>query len=265
MIPLRYTSFLFNGRRMLFALLLGAVHVVQAGSPTTVEVKKFLDEAMGEPVTVQKTFPAPMELTGVVVNTSRAENIVLYVDKNLRHFIVGMLFDDKGQNLTAGYIEQNMPNVALEAAMSQLEKLPSVEEGNANAPLLYVVADPNCPYCKQLHDIADRDLREGRVRIRWVLTSTLGHDGKSEAIYSIDKRIPGQGAEMLRQYYMGMGDEKPEYDEDGARSVAKANRYFQDMGIKGTPFIMYRTRSGNISMHMGAPEKKVFEQIVSTL
>jgi len=190
---------------------------------------------------------------------------VIYVDETLQHFIVGMIFDGNGQNLTAEYVQENMPEATLEAAMSRLEGLPYIEEGKTNAPIIYVVADPNCPYCKALHDQSEIDLREGRLRIRWVLTSTLGHDGKSEFIYTVESRYPGRGAEILRQYYQGVGEKEPEYEETGAKSVAEANRFFNEMRIKGTPFLMFRTRSGNISMHMGAPSEREYRRIVSTL
>ncbi len=232
---------------------------------TAVQANDYLNKAMGEPVTVKETFPAPMGLTGVVVNTRQAQNIVLYVDQAMEHFIVGMIFDAQGNNLTAQYVTKNLPDSALDAAMAQVEALPHIEEGNPNAPVLYVFADPNCPYCAKLHDMIDGDLRDGKVRVRWILTSALGHDGKAEAIYTLDQRMPGQGAEMLRQYYKGVGEKAPEYDEQGAQAVADANRYFNDMGLKGTPFLMYRTRSGTIGTHRGVPDENTFSQIVSVL
>ena len=236
-----------------------------AGALSVVQANDFLNKAMGEPVTVKKTFSAPMGLTGVVVNTHQAQDIVLYVDQAMAHFFVGMIFDAQGNNLTAQYVTKNMPDSALDAAMAQVEALPHIEEGNPNAPVLYVFADPNCPYCAKLHEMIDSDLRDGKLRVRWILTSSLGHDGKAEAIYTLDQRMPGQGAEMLRQYYKGVGEKAPEYDEQGAQAVADANRYFNDMGLKGTPFLMYRTQSGTIGTHMGVPDDNTFAQIVSVL
>ena len=232
---------------------------------TAVQANEFLNRAMGESVSVKETFAAPMGLTGVVVNTSQVKNIVMYVDEAMRHFIVGMIFDAEGRNLTAQYVTKNMPDSALDAVVSQLEAMQYIEEGHPNAPLVYVFADPNCPYCAKLHEMVDRDLRDGKLRIRWILTSSLGHDGKAEAVYSLNKRMSGQGAEMLRQYYKGIGEKSPEYDEYGAKAVAEANRYFNDMGLKGTPFLMYRTRSGSVGTHMGLPDENTYRQIVSVL
>lgn len=133
--------------------------------------------AEGKGVKFQDKFDAPGGLQGFVLSAATGERRIYYVTPDGKHAILGILFDQNLENVTAVHQRTYMnvleflstsrvdPAKTAGTALDLAMRSPSAFSEGKGADL-YVVFDSECAPCARLH----RDTRShlDRIRIHWI-------------------------------------------------------------------------------------------------
>ncbi len=133
--------------------------------------------------------------------------------------------------------------------------------GSQSAPTtIYMVADPNCPYCHQTWDYLKSYVQAGSVKVRIVMIAFLqGSDEKAREIMLSAR--PG-----LRYLESDGGrNVRIESDTNSAQWKAMAGHLLNNInfakrfGISATPFLAYTDADGQFYSSPGVPENGAFD------
>ncbi|MDX2027622.1 MAG: hypothetical protein SFW62_03185 [Alphaproteobacteria bacterium] len=208
---------------------------------------------------------------------------VLYTTPDQKSFVVGALFDQEGQNVTveqtktlmsgnkellallmdpgtkAGDMPGAKPGEATtkdlspgEQLMQELQsKASGVNIGNAQAPLLFMVVDPNCSHCQATWRALRSSVVDARVVQLRLIPIGRDADGEKRAAQMIqvpdvvaawDKYIAGDKTQLA-----GNADSK-------FLEAVRANRALTERwSITQTPYLAYRGKDGKVKILQGEP------------
>jgi len=211
---------------------------------------------MAKGVKIVQSFPSASGLKAIIADNGK-EKRLFYVTPDGKSLVVGMVFDTAGENVTtadmsrAGVTDvggaKTLTDAQLESIWARLEKLSYVPEGNGKKTI-YVLFDPNCPYCHRLWTSVRSAVAAGNVQIRWLPVAILKESSKGlgAAIYAA--RSPSQAlADMVNRQL------QPAAITDAANKKMAYNLLLlRDTGYTGVPTIIYRD-NGKIRTAMGAP------------
>lgn len=129
--------------------------------------------------------------------------------------------------------------------------------GSSTAPVtLYMVADPNCPYCHATWEYIRPFITSQQVKVRIIMIAFLeGSDAKAREIMA----SPRPGIRFMESNAgTTMGPDRIDPNSKEYAAVTEHlnnNRKFTDkFGITGTPFLAYKDRQGQFYLSKGLPE-----------
>ncbi|GAB2181048.1 DsbC family protein [Denitratisoma sp. agr-D3] len=198
------------------ALALTSLQALADGSEAAIK-KSFEDRLK---IKVDKVGKAPIAGLYEVV----AEGQIFYTDEKAGYFLHGNLFDIKTmKNLTA---EKKFAMLPLDLAIKTVR--------GSGKNVLVTFEDPNCGYCKKLA----KDLAKVKdVTIYTFLYAVLGDDSvtKSRAIWCAADRSKAWNDWMVSGTAPAAAGAKCDADA----VLEKVSNLGQQMGVRGTPFLMF--------------------------
>ncbi|WP_457623788.1 DsbC family protein [Persephonella sp.] len=196
--------------------------------------------------------------------------IPIYVDCDMKYLISGEIIDIEGKrSLTKEKAMELAKNMA-EKKAKQLEKIlgqeragklfeilgpritsiklvdvkdipgNTVRYGNKNAKYtIYVVSDPDCPYCRKFHKEMKEVLKKAKdVKFEIILFPLAFHkDAKKKAITVLCEKDPKKRTELLDKSMKGSIPVKK--CEEGEKTVKDNLKFGELNGIRGTPAIIF--------------------------
>lgn len=201
---------------------------------------------------------------------------IYYTTADGKHLLIGALIDGQGANVTKALkgslgLAENTPALApvqpmvdLNAVYAQLEEAAKVTVAG-NATELYVLYEPNCPYCARLHHA----LADSAATVHYVPVAFLAPDSvaASEVMLSLAAAEPAL-SELALDVLAGGGVSDwiakygPASGAPDARAAIAANKGIMDAaGITGTPAIIYKNAAGEIEVLKGLPSGTVLASI----
>jgi protein-disulfide isomerase len=149
--------------------------------------------------------------------------------------------------------------------MTALQTATYFDVGSQSAPLtVYMVADPNCPYCHQTWDYIKSFVQAGSVKVRIVMIAFLkGSDEKAREIMM----SPRPGLRYLESD--GGRNVKMEADQNSPQWRAMAGHLENNLNfakrfkITATPFLAYVDGDGQFYSSPGVPENGAFDAFFS--
>jgi protein-disulfide isomerase len=137
-----------------------------------------------------------------------------------------------------------------------VDKASWFDVGSATAPnLLYMVADPGCPYCHQTWDYIRPFIASNQLRVRVIMISFLkGSDPKAMEIMASSK--PGiRYLETDAGAHMGVAKIDPNSDhyKSMAGHLLNNRKFTEKFSIEGTPFLAYQDKDGQFYISKGLP------------
>jgi protein-disulfide isomerase len=137
-----------------------------------------------------------------------------------------------------------------------VDKASWFDVGSATAPtLLYMVADPGCPYCHQTWNYIRPFIASNQLRVRVVMISFLpGSDPKAMEIMASPK--PGiRYMETDAGERMGVAKIDPNSDhyKSMAGHLLNNRKFAESLSIEGTPFLGYQDKDGQFYISKGLP------------
>ena len=143
---------------------------------------------------------------------------------------------------------------AAQQVLDDLEHTFYIERGAKDAPVLWMVVDPNCTYCITAWNQIERKVLQGRIRVRLVVTATLGGSsiGKAAAILQASGPFKAWRLNALKQGLGGIREEDPTQatEEKLQRNMDFLTRH----EISGTPFLAFIDTDRLLRAYVGLPE-----------
>ncbi|HHQ43048.1 MAG TPA: thioredoxin [Chromatiales bacterium] len=140
--------------------------------------------------------------------------------------------------------------------------------------VLYVVIDPNCPYCHKLWERLRGPVERGELQVRWIIVGYLTSTslGKAAAILQAEDPV---AALRVNEEDFGFRDEDPgggieplpeEAIRDETRLALAANlALMQNNNLFGVPLAFFRAADGRGFMFEGAPPPDVLKELLSLI
>lgn len=205
---------------------------------------------------------------------------IIYTTPNSDGVIVGVLYGPSGENETSkqiGAVDYNSdPDLRAlrKAAEDQMKKNPtaqtasntpapnagspgdrlmddaehvaSISFGASDLPILYVVADPLCPYCKALwQNLATRILPQGKIQIQLIPVGIV----EMESPNLVSKILSAQDSAVAwAQFEAGnLTADGLAPSSDNGKTATEANLDFvRKWKIASVPFSFYRNKAGKV-------------------
>ena len=193
---------------------------------------------------------------------------VLYVTPDGRSTIAGVMWDATGKNLTREQVSKIDGAVAtmvvetggsktLEAA-AKADALLGVERssfgiyGDAAAPRLWMIFDPYCSYSVRAFDELKPYVAAGRIQLAIVPISILDYETNGQSTPAAESLLSRDPARMAEAW-----------DHQSFRAPAsleaptllqKNNRIAEEIGLKGTPTLVWRKADGTAGEIDGIPK-----------
>jgi thiol:disulfide interchange protein DsbG len=227
-------------------------------------------------VTVVAPLPAPGGLSAWAAYAG--ENPVsLYVTPDGKHVIAGQMFDADGANVSDAMVEKAVRQPMNDRAWGGLESSSWVADGSAKAPrTVYVFTDPNCPYCNKFWADARPWVDSQKVQLRHVLVGILAPSSPAKAAALLmDKNAAavmaayerGQAAANSKAFATGhvqlLSDQglKPvtNIPADIQKRLDANAKLMAELGLRGTPGVVWKDAKGAIQRRAGVPEDAMAE------
>ncbi len=181
---------------------------------------------------VEKISPSK-ELKGfceAVVSTGGPFKSIIYVDSKGHYALLGRLLDLRlGKDLSR---EKIMTLSRLKPAqLKKLEELVAFSVGQGTK-IVYLITDPDCPFCKRLEKTLDEFLKEGKLTVKVVLFPLERLHPKAKA-KSVALICDHKGWQELLDGYTSANQ-----CEEGKRKIEATREFLSSLGIRGTPALV---------------------------
>ncbi|KPV39439.1 hypothetical protein AN478_09700 [Thiohalorhabdus denitrificans] len=240
-------------RALTFLSLLAGMAALPACAERPEDLPPAVKAMEGQGLEVVNRFEAPGGLTGYAARAGGQE-VILYATPDGEHVLAGTMLDAQGNNLTRQQMAEHMPGPDMSDAWADLEAANWVAEGAEDPKrVAYVFTDPNCPYCNALWK-ANQPYYEEGLQVRYLPVAMLKESslGKATAILSAEDPAEAMGRHE-RSFGEGGIDPVPAPEGPEARKVHANTQLMQELGVRGTPAVFYRTGSGGVKSVSGMP------------
>jgi len=204
-------------------------------------------------MTVENKFKVSDDITGYVLKKGPEHSLVYSVGS---HVFAGVLFDDKGVNVSRIYQDKYIPQPNVNDAVADIEKLGVYVEEGTSKKEVYVFVDPSCPHCHDYYKATRNAVKNGEITIKWVTVGFLSPQSRDKAAYILsaeDKVKAMQDVEL--------GYNVPKAKNAQLRQVAINQELMQKAGVRGTPGVLYK-KNGQWVMAKGGMDPKKLAQFV---
>ncbi|NIY46488.1 thiol:disulfide interchange protein DsbG [Cedecea colo] len=208
-------------------------------------------------------FKAPGNLQGYAMQY-QGQGTTVYLTPDKQHAIMGNLVDAAGKNLSDEQVEKWVYAPMAKEMWQKLEKNHWIAAGKADAPhIVYVFADPYCPYCTQFWQKAQPWLKSGKVQLRVLMVGMLRPDSAQKAAAIMMAEDP---AKTLADYENSLGKmalKAPTTITPQITEALKNNLALMDeLGGSATPSIYYLNKEGRLQQHQGMPDDETLQAMM---
>lgn len=220
---------------ILIAICLWLLLTATAGfaqCPSTEKIAEGSKKMSPQGFEVIKVEPTPIPGICQAQVKVQGRNRLLYTDSTGTYFVVGQIIEaETGRNLTRE-ADQALNRFSPEE-MKRVEALTGFAIGQTEAAkVLYLVTDPQCPYCKKAEKVLEQMAEKGEVRVKFLLFPLDFHkDAKEQSIAVI---CDNKGLTGLHEGYNSENQ-----CADGKKKVEDTVAFLTGKGISGTPTYIF--------------------------
>ena len=193
---------------------------------------------------------------------------VLYVTPDGRSTIAGVMWDANGKNLTreqVSKIDGAVPTMVVEKegsktleAAAKTDALLGVERsafgtfGDPAAPWLWMIVDPYCGYSVRAFDELKPYVAAGRIQLAIVPISILDYETNSQSTPAAESLLSGDPARMAEAW--DHQSFRAPASQEAPALLQKNNQIAEEIGLKGTPMLVWRKADGTGGEIDGIPK-----------
>lgn len=207
------------------------------------EVERYL---MSQGAKITMTFPSESGLRAVVAERGQDRRL-FYILPDGKHMVVGTIFDATGGDVTSNDMSRASIGAAAGgdatvAADSQLWERAGqtryIAEGTGEN-VVYVIFDPNCPYCHKLWEVIRPAVASGRTQVRWIPAAILAASSKNLAAAIYESKDPARALGDLQS-----GKLTPvTVSVDVEKALDESLQLLRSTGYTGVPTVLYKNGS----------------------
>ena len=196
--------------------------------PPPKEVQKNLKKISRQNIKVLSVTPAPIKgLCEVTIQQGNRKGIT-YIDENGKYLIAGRIVELESRRDLTGERIAELNRVKL--SPSQIQKLRKYVAFSAGqGPEIFLITDPDCPFCKRAERILWDLILEKKVKVNVVFfpLEKLHPQAKRKAISMICEK---KGFDALLIPYNGT-----KTCPEGQKKVEEGIQFVKTLGVRGTP------------------------------
>ena len=214
-------------------------------------------------ITIIKSFDAPGGMKGYL-GKYQEMGVTIYVTPDGKHAISGYMYDDAGTNLSEKLFNQELYGPAGRELWQRMEKAEWILDGQKTAPrVVYVFADPYCPYCKQFWQQARPWVESGKVQIRTLMVGVIKPESPAAAAAILSAKDPAKSWHEYEQSNGKMTLALPKTIPPAImRSLNLNQKIMDDLGANATPAIYYMNEENVLQQAVGLPDAEKRETIM---
>ncbi len=214
-------------------------------------------------ITIIKSFDAPGGMKGYL-GKYQEMGVTIYVTPDGKHAISGYMYDDAGTNLSEKLFNQELYGPAGRELWKRMEKAEWILDGQKTAPrVVYVFADPYCPYCKQFWQQARPWVESGKVQIRTLMVGVIKPESPAAAAAILSAKDPAKSWHEYEQSNGKMTLALPKTIPPAImRSLNLNQKIMDDLGANATPAIYYMNDESVLQQAVGLPDAEKLKTIM---
>jgi len=214
-------------------------------------------------ITIIKSFDAPGGMKGYL-GKYQEMGVTIYVTPDGKHAISGYMYDDAGTNLSEKLFNQELYGPAGRELWQRMEKAEWILDGQKTAPrVVYVFADPYCPYCKQFWQQARPWVESGKVQIRTLMVGVIKPESPAAAAAILSAKDPAKSWHEYEQSNGKMTLALPKNIPPAImRSLNLNQKIMDDLGANATPAIYYMNEENVLQQAVGLPDAEKLKTIM---
>lgn len=209
-------------------------------------------------ITIKKAMPAPDGYKGFV-GQYEGRSIPVYLSPDGEHVLVGTLYDANGNNLTAATFRKASRPAYGEAEWQRLQNAMWIPEGAEDPErIVYVFTDTECPYCNRLWKMSKPMLADSNTQIRHVIVAVISPTKsapRAAAVLGAD-----DPAAAFQKHEANFGHSplsaNGEVPADIRKKLQGNVKLMRDLGVFGTPALLYKDAGGTVRVQSGVPRSK---------
>lgn len=238
-----------------FRILLSALLLSSTTQAATLPAPVQQIEKQG--VEIIKPFKAPGGVQGWL-GQYQGTGVTIYLTPDGQHAISGYMYDAQGNNLSEKIINDEIYLPAGRAMWKQLQAMPGIKEGSAEARCQVVVfADPFCPYCRTFWQQVQPLVQNNALSIKTQLVGILKPESGRYASAILAAADP---AKAWQDFERSQGKNKPAFPDSTPRALFDQIQHnqaqMQALGANGTPAIYYLNHEQKLQQIVGLPDKQ---------
>lgn len=243
-------------QHILLAMLMTSTTLTFANTTLKTQIEK-------EGFQFVKQIDAPTGMTGWVGHFDQHPNTV-FISNDQKYYIVGALYNAKGENLTVEAMNTHVKNVVLDEVWKALEQSTWIQDGEKTAPrIVYVFSDPNCPYCHKLWQEARPWVKAGKIQLRHIQVGVIREESRAQVATLLMSEDP---VAVFTDMNLNKGKKTLKQEKNIPQEIADKIDYNQSLMDKyeffSTPSMVWKDNTGNVQFAQGMEKdlKEIFEK-----
>lgn len=209
------------------------------------------------------SFDAPNGLRGYAAQYQN-RGMALYLTADGKHVLVGSLFDEQGNDLSAAPLEKLVYAPMAKEVWAKMENAAWIADGKADAArIVYLFSDPNCPYCNVFWQQARPWVESGKVQLRHIMVGIIREDSPGKSAALLASKDPQQA--LRAHESAGKGSTLQALGTIPAQVQAKLDAnlaLMEELGLSATPAIFYLDTQQKLQSQQGAPRPERLGEIL---
>lgn len=178
--------------------------------------------------------------------------------------IVGTRVSPDGRVVDEPLVQKLMAKPMSDALWSKLASYTWVRDGKADAArVVYMISDPNCPYCHRFWAAARPWVDDGKVQLRNLLVGVIKADSSTKAAAILGAKDQAAALEQNERDFDKGGIAPAASVPPDVRKVLGTNQALMaELGFQGTPGIIYQDEKGLVQRLTGMPQPDALGKIL---
>lgn len=254
------------------AALAAAASMALSAAPASAQPRPPAVQALEQHgVIVVGTFPSVGGLQAWAAYRGQTP-VALYATPDGKHVIVGSMLDAKGEEVNRAALESAVAKPMTDGAWARVERSHWIPDGSPRAPrVVYVVTDPNCPYCIKLWADARPWVDSGKVQLRHIMVGILSASSAGKAAALLSAKDPAQALTAHARAHVGpdgksaaAGRPRPlagggvkalsQVPADVAAQLDANQQLMATLQLGATPALIWKDAQGRLQTRTGAPD-----------
>lgn len=214
-------------------------------------------------ITILKSFEAPGGMKGYL-GKYQEMGVTIYLTPDGKHAVSGYMYDEAGNNLSEKLIAKEIYAPEGRKLWQRMEKADWLLDGKKDAPrVVYVFADPYCPYCKQFWQLARPWVDAGKVQLRTLLVGVIKPESPAAAAAIMSAKDPAQSWNDFEKSNGKMALTLPKsVPPELMKKLNIHQKIMDDLGANATPAIYYMNEDNVLQQEVGLPDAQKLKTIM---